>query len=292
MIIAACAYPVGWLDSWDAFAAKLEQWVGCAEADLLVFPEYAAMELASLGGAEIAGDLGKSLRFVSDLLPQIDALHQDLAARYGCHILAGSAPCVTEAGPVNRARLFAPGGMVGVQDKRIMTRFERESWGVGSGGPLRLFETALGRIGILICYDVEFPLLARQLAEAGAEIILAPSCTDSMAGYHRVRIGAQARALENQCVTVQAPLVGTAPWSPAIDENTGCAGIFGPPDIGFPADGVLAQGALDAPGWVRREVDLRLVDTARREGQVLNLQHWPEQMPEQTPPPIPVMDLR
>ena len=97
---------------------------------------------------------------------------------------------------------------MGVQDKQVMTRFEAEVWEVVPGGPLQLFDTALGRIGILICYDSEFPLLGRALSEA--DILLVPSVTEALTGYSRVRIGAKARALENQCVTVMASVVGDA----------------------------------------------------------------------------------
>ena len=125
---------------------------------------------------------------------------------------------------------------------------------MGHIGRQRAFRLDIGsaRIGIAICYDVEFPLIARALVEAGAEVILAPSCTDTVHGYWRVRVGAQARALENQCVVVQAPLVGAVDWSPAVDMNRGAAGVFGPPDLGFPEDGVIAQGEMDKPCFVTR----------------------------------------
>jgi len=277
MRIAAAAYPIDWLESWDAYCEKLERWVEGAGADLLVFPEYGAMELASLDGPDVAGDLQASLRAVSNRIEEADALHRTLAMRHKVHILAASAPVLTLRGPVNRARLFTPDGGMGFQDKQIMTRFEREVWQVGSGAPLRVFDTALGRIGILICYDCEFPLLARALMEAGAEIVLIPSCTDTMAGYSRVRIGAMARALEGQCVSVQAPTVGLAPWSPAVDENIGRAGIYVPPDRGMPDDGICAEGAMNAPGWTVAEIDLEAVRAVRRNGQVFNHAHWPEQ---------------
>ncbi|MEM8754291.1 MAG: nitrilase-related carbon-nitrogen hydrolase, partial [Pseudomonadota bacterium] len=161
---------------------------------------------------------------------------------------------------------------------RIMTRFEREEWGIGPGGPLRVFDTALGRIGVLICYDCEFPLLARAMIDAGAEVLLVPSCTDAETGYSRVRVGAMARALEGQCVTVQAPTVGEAAWSPAVDVNYGRAGVFGPPDWGFPPSGVLAEGPLNEPGWTVAEVDLEAIRNVRRDGETLNLRHWEEQL--------------
>lgn len=288
MRIATAAYPMEFLPDWKAYADKLTTWVADAAgqgAELLVFPEYGAMELATLAGAEAAGDLERSLHAVSDRLADADGLHADLAARHGVHILAASAPCFdAERGerPVNRARLFAPQGGVGVQDKQIMTRFEREDWHVAAGGPLRLFETALGRIGILICYDSEFPLLGRALADA--DLILVPSCTEALTGFSRVRIGARARALENQCVTVMSSTVGDCPWSYAVDTNTGAGGLFGPPDRGFPPTGVIAEGALDAPGWTLGDVDPAAVAEVRDDGVVLNRAHWDEQRGRDTPP--------
>ena len=281
MRIATSAYPLDPVQTWDAYATKLGDWVADAArqgAELLVFPEYGAMELAMLDGPEAAGDLERSLHAVSRWLPDVDNLHSDLAARHGVHICAASAP-VFDADhgtrPVNRARLFTPQGGCGVQDKQIMTRFEREEWDVIPGGLLQLFDTAPGRIGILICYDVEFPLLARALSDA--DLILAPSCTEALAGYWRVRIGAMARALETQCCVAMASTVGGAAWCPAVDENTGAGGIFGPPDTGFPSTGVIAEGALNTPGWTVADVSLSAVANVRADGVVLNRDHWPEQ---------------
>lgn len=293
--IAAAAWPIEAPESRATWETRLGRWVeeaAAADARLLVFPEYAAMELAALE-PETMGSLSGSLRSVSDLMPWVDALHADLATRHQVHILAGSAPFRRDDGSyVNRARLFAPGGRVGVQDKLMMTRFEREQWHVSAGGPLRLFETDLGRIGVTICYDSEFPLLGRALAEAGCDVLLVPSCTDSERGYWRVRLGAQARALEGQMVTVQAPTVGQAAWSPAVDVNRGAAGLFGPPDRGFPADGVIALGGMDQAGWTYGEADLGAVRAARADGEVLNLRHWSEQPGAAPLPPVEVINLR
>lgn len=278
MKVAAAAYPLNFLDSWAQYEDKISMWVRQAAengAQLLVFPEYGAMELATLAGAEVAGDLEKSLFAVSDRLPEADALHARLAAEFNVHILAASAPEATQTRPVNRARLITPQGGIGVQDKQIMTRFEREVWNVVPGGPLRLFDTALGKIGVLICYDAEFPLLGRALAEA--DIILVPSCTEGLSGYWRVRIGAMARALENQCVTIMSSVIGVAPWSEAVDISTGAGGIFGPPDDGFPGSGVLAEGNIDWASWTYADVDLDAIANVRRDGTVLNRTHWAEQ---------------
>lgn len=293
--IAAAQYPIDRLADWDAYAAKLTRWVeqaAGAGAALAVFPEYGAMELASLDPATM-GDLAGSLKTVSDLLPRVDALHAELAARHGLHILAASAPAALANGAyVNRTRLFAPQGKVGVQDKLVMTRFEREEWHISAAPALRLFDTALGRIGVNICYDSEFPLLARAQVEAGMELLLVPSCTDSEHGYWRVRIGSQARALEGQCYAVHSPTVGDAPWSPAVDVNRGAAAIYGPPDRGMPANGVLAVGEMNVAQWVFAEVDLDEVARLRADGGVLNSRHWNEQPGAMALPPVEIVDLR
>ncbi len=293
--VAAAQYPIEQLADWQAYADKLTRWVERAAAGgaaLAVFPEYGAMELAALDPATM-GDLAGSLRTVSDMLPRVDALHAQLAARHDLHILAASAPAaVADGGYVNRARLFTPGGKVGVQDKLVMTRFEREEWHVSPSPTLRLFDTALGRIGVNICYDSEFPLLARAQVEAGMELLLVPSCTDSEHGYWRVRIGAQARALEGQCYAVHSPTVGEASWSPAVDVNRGAAAIYGPPDRGMPASGVLAVGEMDAPQWVFAAVDLDRVAGLRADGGVLNSRHWAEQPGAAPLPAVELVNLK
>lgn len=280
MKIAAAAYPLDMLSSWSDYEDKITRWVEAAAtqgAELLVFPEYGAMELAMLEGPDVAGDLEASLGAVDRALPRACKILGTLAVEHRLHILAPSGPVFTGAArPVNRASLLGPAGLLGWQDKQVMTRFERETWDVVTGEPLRVFETDLGRIGVLICYDSEFPLLGRALIEAGVEILLVPSCTDALAGYSRVRIGAMARALEGQCIVVQSPTVRDAPWSPAVDENVGAAAIYGPPDLGFPPTGVIVEGELNAPGWVYADVDLSSVARVRQEGSVFNHAHWPE----------------
>lgn len=278
MKIATAAYPLDMLDTWAAYEAKITAWVaGAAQngAELLVFPEYGAMELATLDGLEIAGDLARSTQSVSDKLGAADALHQRLAAEYGVHIVAASAPAITDMGTVNRARLITPGGQIGVQDKQIMTRFERDIWDVVGGGPLQVFDTELGRIGILICYDSEFPLLGRALQSC--DIIVVPSVTEALAGYWRVRTGSMARALEQQCITVMSSVVGQADWSTALGSCVGAGGVFCPPDTGFPPTGILAAGEIGVPGWTYADVDLHAIAQVRADGVVLNRTHWDEQ---------------
>ncbi len=298
--VAAAQYPIEALADWDAYVAKLSRWVADAAAGgavLAVFPEYAAMELASLDPATM-GDLQGSIETVSALLPRVDALHTDLARRHGIWILAGSAPRKRTDGQfVNTARLFSPDGRAGYQDKLLMTRFEREEWGIVGGQGINLFVTPLGRLAVLICYDSEFPLLARAAVEAGAEVLLVPSCTETMHGYWRVRIGSQARALEGQCYAVHCPTVGDVDWSPAMDHNRGAAGIYGPPDrhagqgFAMPEDGVLAIGDESAAQWVFADLDLNHVATLRADGGVLNARDWVEQPGADRLPHVTIVDL-
>ena len=287
MKVATAAYPLSFLSSWAEYEEKISTWVQDAAgqgAQLLVFPEYGAMELATLAGHAVAGDLEASLYAVSDRLPDADRLHARLAAQFNVHILAASGPAATPGRPVNRARLLTPGGALGVQDKQIMTRFEREVWRVNGGDPLQVFDTVIGRIGVLICYDCEFPLLGRALCEC--DFLLVPSCTEALAGYWRVRIGAMARALENQCVVIMSSLVGEAAWSEAVDTSTGAGGVFGPPDRGFPANGVLAEGVMNQPGWTYSEVDIQKIAQVRSDGVVLGRRHWSEQVGRDMPATI------
>jgi predicted amidohydrolase len=272
--VAAWQYPIEQLASWDAWLAKLE--AGFAEARgrgaaLCVVPEYAAMELTSLTGGD---DLATQLDALQPVLPRYLEAYAALARRLGLAIVAGSFPERLASGEVrNRLRVHTPGGAI-VVEKLQMTRFERERWGVAPGTAQTVIDLGAYRLGVAICYDAEFPLVVRRLVAAGADVIAVPSCTDTPAGYHRVRVACQARALENQCYVVQAPTVGTAPWSIAVDENVGAAGVYAPPDRGFPDDGVIAQGTYGAAGWVIADLDLEAVARVRADGQVLGHRDW------------------
>lgn len=280
--IATSQYPIGRPDRWEDWVDHFSGWVArgaeLAPNGILVFPEYGALEIVSVRGAEAEADITRQIDVLSELAADIDSVHQRLAEQHRVFILAASLPLRLEDGRVvNRARLFAPSGEVGHQDKQIMTRYERTPWGIAGNPGLRVFDTPIGRLGVAICYDVEFPLIGRALGEAGAEIILAPSCTDTRAGAYRVRTGALARALENQIITVVSPTVGAAPWLPSADTNHGRAGIYGPSDTKFHETGTFVEGEFDVPGWIHGAVDLGLIELTRSDGNVLAFRHWAEQ---------------
>ncbi|MEQ1530639.1 MAG: carbon-nitrogen hydrolase family protein [Methylococcales bacterium] len=279
--IASAQYDISFLQDWQAYQSKIECWVSEAagqNAQILVFPEYGSMELASLFGKDIYSSLSKQLLAMQEVREDYIKLYQTLAQRHQCYIQAGTFPVSIADGVYrNRAYFFWPDGQFDYQDKMMMTRFENEQWLIQGGVELKCFTTEYGKIAINVCYDSEFPILARKQVEMGANLILVPSCTDTVAGYHRVRIGCQARALENQCYVVQSPTVGQAPWSEAVDENIGAAAIYTPVDRGFPDNGILAMGELNQSQWVYAQLSLSACATVREQGQVFNYRDWPLQ---------------
>lgn len=276
--LAAAQYDISHLSSWVDYETKINNWFAQAVASgsqLLVFPEYFSMELASLFGPEVCQSLSRQLVEIQSVLPDFVNLFGKLCQQYGVYVAAGTFPVQQADGSYrNRCYFFSPDGRSDYQDKLQMTRFENEQWFINPGSELKTFLTEWGQVGINICYDSEFPLLARKQVEAGANLIIVPSCTDTNAGYWRVRIGCQARALENQCFVVQSPTVGLAPWSEAVDVNIGAAAIYTPVDYGFPDDGVMAIGELNQSRWVFADINLTLVDKIRQTGQVFNYRDW------------------
>ncbi|WP_240046807.1 carbon-nitrogen hydrolase family protein [Paracraurococcus ruber] len=274
--LGALAWAVGRPRSVAEFAARLDQRLAEARghADLVLLPEYACVELGSGLSGQVA-DEAAELRAMVEAAPGVLEAMRQAAMRHGLWLQPGSLPMRAEGRVVNRAPLIAPDGRMAFQDKYRMTRFEAERWGVSPGAAPQVFPTPWGLVGISICYDSEFPKHVRAQVEAGAWLLLVPTCTDTRHGFNRVRFACQARAMENQCFVALAPTVGDAPWSAALDENRGQAMICGPVDRGFPEDGVLAAGAPDTPGWSFATLDAARIEAVREDGAVRNHRDWP-----------------
>ena len=278
--LAVARYAIGEPADFAAFAARVAARVDAAAragAQCVVLPEYLALEAAAAQAHAVRADFVRSLDALQDRRGDYEALARELARRHSIYLVAGTFLVAHGDGRYrNRAWLATPEGALAFQDKLALTGFERASGVIEPGDAIKVFDTAIGRIAIDVCYDIEFPLYARVQAEAGANLLLVPSCTDTEAGASRVRIGCQARALENQAFVACAVTAGAADWSPALDRNTGSAAIYTPVDRGFPADGIAAATG-ERDDWAWADVDLDALAAARREGQVANAADWPAQ---------------
>ncbi|MEL4892928.1 carbon-nitrogen hydrolase family protein [Xanthomonas protegens] len=281
MKVAVAKYPIGAPADFAAFADKQAALLGEAAqagAQLAVLPEYLSLELAATFGAEVSARLPASLAAIQALHAPYLALFADLARRHRLHVVAGSFLLDVGQGRYrNRAYWFTPDGGQGWQDKLQLTGFEKATGLIDGGEALKVFEAEGVRAGVAVCYDSEFPLPVRAQYEAGARLLLVPSCTDTEAGATRVRVGCLARALENRIFVAQSVTAGVAEWSPALDVNTGEATLYAPMDAGFPADGIVAQTHGEQV-WAIAELDFAAFEASRANAQVANDRDWRGQL--------------
>lgn len=280
MKVAVAKYPIDAPADFAAFEDKQAHWLreaAEAGARIAVLPEYLSLELGATFDAPVRDDLHASLAAIQRYRADWIALFSQLARDLDLNVVAGTFLLDTGQGRYrNRADLFAPDGAHRWQDKLQLTGFEKKTGVIVGGDALKVFEIDGLRVGITICYDIEFPLPVRAQCEVGARLLLVPSCTDTAAGATRVRVGCLSRALENRCFVAQAVTAGEAPWSPALDVNTGEATVYAPMDVGFPADGIVS--VTDAPsGWAYADIDVATLADSRADAQVANDRDWPGQ---------------
>jgi predicted amidohydrolase len=281
MKVAVAKYPIQAPADFAAFAERQAAVLGAAAAQgarVAVLPEYLSLELAATLDAGTQADLHASLAAIQRYREDWLALYARLAASLDMYVVAGTFLLAQGNGRYrNRCDVFAPQGAHLWQDKLQLTGFEKGLGVIEGGDALKVFDLDGVRTGVAVCYDSEFPLPVRAQAEAGARLLLVPSCTDTEAGATRVRVGCLARALENRVFVAQSVTAGEAPWSPALDINTGEAAIFAPMDRGLPADGVVAQTTGDQV-WAIAELDLDALDRSRADAQVANDRDWMGQL--------------
>ncbi|WP_424970865.1 nitrilase-related carbon-nitrogen hydrolase [Dinoroseobacter sp. S76] len=252
MQIAAAAYPVEALPDWDALHRKLTTWVAEADAELAVFPEYAGLDAALIGATTPLSAAEETARAI-EAAPRYWQMLAEIAQAQRTTLLGGSLPARNATGAlVNRAALITRTGEIAFIDKRQLTPWEQAETPLSPGRDLPVFDPpGLPRLGVLICYDGEFPLQARAIRQAGAGLLLMPSATEGPAGATRVRLAARTRALESGGHVVLAQTVGDCAVSAYLDRSRGRAGIYAAPDGHAPSDGILAETAADRPGWAR-----------------------------------------
>ncbi|MEQ6120374.1 bifunctional GNAT family N-acetyltransferase/carbon-nitrogen hydrolase family protein [Reichenbachiella sp. MALMAid0571] len=195
----------------------------------------------------------------------------ELAISYNINIISGSMPEILNDRLYNVGYLCKRDGSVERYEKLHVTPDEAKVWGMEGGSKIRVFDTDCGKIGILICYDVEFPELSRILAEEGMDILFVPFLTDTQNGYSRVRNCAQARAIENECYVAIAGSVGNLPKVHNMDIQFAQSMVFTPCDFAFPVNGIKAEATPNTEMILIADVDIDLLRELNQFGSVRNL---------------------
>jgi len=272
--VASLQYYIRPVKSFDDFNLQVEALVETAKdykVRLITFPEYFTTQLLTLGN--VKRPIADQIWDLATQEDRIITILAELSRKHKLIIVGGTLPGFNEEKTkiLNKSYVFSPGGEQSLQAKLHMTRFEKEEWNVSAGSRLRIFETDFGKFAVAICYDVEFPEIARTAARLGANFLVVPSCTDDRQGYLRVRYCAQARAIENQMYVVQSCTVGSIPTVPAVSLNYGQAAIYTPSDFGFSRDGLMAEGAVNQESMIVGDLNLDLIEESRQKGTVLPL---------------------
>ncbi len=257
----------------DEFARQVDYFVKVASeyrADFVVFPEMVTLELLSLETKPLsAAEAGEKL---TSFTAWFRELARDFAVRYKINIIAGSHLTKDAGGGLkNVCYICLRDGAVHAQEKIHPTPNEAEWWGVKGGSSLAAIDTDRGRIGVLICYDAEFPELARHLTDQGAMVLFVPFCTDDQRGLLRVRYCCHARAVENQCYVVLSGVTGNLPNVENADIHYAQSCILTPCDFAFPRDGIAADTSPNVETIVFADLRLSDLRTARESGTVRNL---------------------
>jgi len=267
--ICAAQYQMRRLRSWEDFEDQVEFFAATADeyhSHFLMFPEWFTCQLFSLLPREEAQR--EPMKTLTQYTDRYLNLFSTLSARHALHIVAGTHPIEREGKMYNVAHLFTPSGRVFTQDKLHITPDERVSYGITPGEELRVFDTGLARIAIQVCYDIEFPEASRLLTLAGAQVIFVPFATDERKAYLRVRVCAQARAVENWVYTAISGNIGNLPGVPSFLLNYGQSAVFTPSDFAFPPHGVAAEADPNVETLVIADLDLATLTAQRELGSV------------------------
>ncbi len=271
--VATVQFQVRKVESYDQFEGQIEYFVDIAadyRADFVVFPEMVTVPLLSLEPKRLTPS--QSIEHLTRYTERYIAFMQQLAISYNIHIIGGSHPTRTLDGKIrNICYVFLRDGAVYHQDKLHPTPNERYWWNIEGGGRLEAIQTDCGPIGVMICYDSEFPETARHLVDQGALILFVPFCTDERQGYLRVRYCAQARAVENQCYVVTSGLVGNLPDVENMDIHYAESGIYTPCDFPFARDGIAATCNANTEMLAFADLPLHNLFVSRNSGTVQNL---------------------
>lgn len=255
----------------DALVEQMEYFIDAVsdyQSDFILFPELfnapLMAEFNHLGPAEAIRGLAKYTELLREKFTE-------LAVSYNVNVITGSMPLIRNNKLFNVSYLCRRDGSWDKTEKIHITPSEYNDWGMTGGNKIKVFDTDCGRIGILICYDVEFPELARIYAEQGMQILFVPFLTDTQNGYNRVRYCAQARAIENECYVAIAGCVGNLPKVNNMDIQYAESAIFTPSDFQFPTNAIKAEATPNTEMTIIGDVDLELLKELHEFGSVRNL---------------------
>jgi predicted amidohydrolase/GNAT superfamily N-acetyltransferase len=266
--VACVQYQMRKVKSFADFARQTTYFIDVAsdyQADFVLFPELFTVQLLSQTGALSPQE---GMRRLSEYTPKVAELLSSLARRFGLTVIGGSHPLRQNGQLLNVSHICMPSGQTVLQPKMHITPNERRWWGISGGRTLSAIETPRAKIGVLICYDIEFPEATRFLADQGAEIIFVPFCTDNRQGYLRVRYCAHARAIENQIYVALAGNVGNLPDVDNMDIQYGQAAVLTPSDFPFARDGIAAEADSNEETLLICDLDLDDLHQSRGGGTV------------------------
>lgn len=271
--VAAVQFQMRRIDSIEDFERQVEYFVDVASdyrSDFVTFPELFTLELLSLEKEPLPPAHG--VEEITKYTDRFLAFMERLAVSYNINIVAGSHPTRVDNGEIrNVAYVFLRDGSVHAQEKIHPTPSEAYWWNIKGGNSAEVINTDCGPIGVLICYDSEFPELARHLVDQGALMLFVPFCTDERRSYMRVRTCAHARAIENQCYVVLSGVVGNLPNVENMDIHYAESAILTPSDFAFARDGVAADTAANTETIAIADLKLSDLRAARSAGTVRNL---------------------
>jgi predicted amidohydrolase len=271
--VATCQMQARAVSGFDEFVRNIEYFVDVAadyRADFIVFPELFTLQLLSCESNELSPV--DAIEKLSGYTARLRQVLSDMAMNFNINIIGGSHPTKSRDGSIkNIAFVCLRDGAVHEQEKIHPTPNERYWWNIVGGDSIDAIPTDCGPVGVLICYDSEFPELARRLADQGARILFVPFCTDSRQGYLRVRYCSQARAVENQCFVVLSGNVGNLPNVDNMDIQYAQSCILTPCDFPFARDGIAAEATENVETLTISDINLADLNWARAEGTVRNL---------------------
>lgn len=237
-------------------------------SDFALFPEFFMAPLMASNNHLSVPD---AIRALAEHTDAIVTRFSELSISYNINIITGSMPEVVDGNLYNVGYLCRRDGTTERYEKLHVTPDEVKVWGMQGGNKIKAFDTDCGKIGVLICYDSEFPELSRILADEGMDILFIPFLTDTQNGYSRVRNCARARAIENECYVAIAGSVGNLPKVHNMDIQFAQSMVFTPCDFAFPANGVKAEATPNTEMILIADVDIDLLRELHQFGAVRNL---------------------